>query len=98
MNGGTIGIDSERFAGQVDIDSSGDGVCDDEHGGCQVVRLDLRMYSSFEVPIAAQNGNRNQVPVVNFCSHFRRQRPRVADACCASVSDGLESELFQRLG
>ena len=72
MNGGTVGIEPQRFTSQVDVDSSGDGVSDDQHGGCQVVGLHLRVHSSLEVAIATQDCHCNQVTIVNRSSYIRR--------------------------
>ena len=86
---------AQRFLGEVDIDSSGQGEGHHERWGHEEVRFDVLMDARFEVAVARQNGRCHEIVSGDRLLHGLRERARVADARRAPVADDLESEFVE---
>ncbi len=61
---------------EIDVHLSGERIRDDERRRREIVRANLRMNSSFEVPVAGKHGRHDQVAVGDGLGNVGRQRPR----------------------
>ena len=80
---------------QIDIDASGQREGDDQRRRHQEVRFDVLMHARFEIAIAGKHGGRDEIVIVDRLLDLRMERPGIADAGRATVTDEIESELIE---
>ena len=61
----------------------------------QEIRLDMLMHARFEIPVPGKNRSRNQIVFVDRFLDVWMQRPGVADAGRAAVTDKIKPELIE---
>ncbi len=70
---------------------------DDERRRSQVVGLNVRRNTAFEVTVAGKNGSRDQALFVDRLGDRSRQRTGIADAGRAAEADEVEAERIEIL-
>ena len=88
---------TERLRCEVDVGRSGDRVGHNQRWAGEIVRLHLRVDSTFKVAVAGEDCGDDEVTVRDRFRDWFRQRSTVADAGRATVADGVEAELVERL-
>ncbi len=91
-----VGVLSQRFVTQVDVDGAGQRIGDNQRRAGQVVGLHQRIDASLEVAVATEHGRGHQIALRDGLRDRVRQRSAVADAGRAAVADGVETELLER--
>src|SRR5882724_9097496 len=86
---------AKRIAGKIDVNSAGEGKGDNQRGRHQKIRFDMLMHAGFKIPISRKSRSCNQIVFVDRLLDVWMQRPRVADASGATVTDEIESELVE---
>jgi hypothetical protein len=86
---------SDRFLRDVDIDRARDRERDDERRAHQEVRLQRLVYARFEIAVARQHCDADQVVLDDGILDGRVERPGTAHAGGAAVAHEVEPELFQ---
>ncbi len=92
-----LGIQADRIAVKIDIHSAGNRIGDHQWRGHQIVRLDIGVDTSLEVPVAGEHRADDQVPLGYRVGDLGWKRTGVADTCSAAVADGMEAELVEIL-
>ena len=86
---------AERFVRQVEIDAAGERKGDDQRRRHEEVRLDVLMHARFEIAVAGKDRGRDEIVFVDRLLDLRMERPGVADAGRATVTDDVEAELIE---
>ena len=88
----------QRILLQVDVNGARNRVRDAQRRRGEVVRLDILVNTGLEVSIAGENAGDGEIAFLDRASDVFGQRTRIADAGCAAISDGVETERIERLG
>ena len=88
-------VPGERVAGKINVHSARQRKRDNQRRRHQKIRFDVLVHPRFKIPIPRKNRSRNQVIFVNGLLDVWMQRPRVADASRATISDEIEPELVE---
>ena len=91
----TSSILAERFAVEINIDRTCDGVGHNQRRRRKVVGANIRADAAFEVAVSAQHARHDKILGVDRIVDWFWKRPRVADACRATESDCPESHCFK---
>ena len=83
------------FGGQIDIHCPSQRVGDDERGRREVVCTDVRRNPTFKVPVTRQHRCRHEIAFDNRVGQFLLDRPRVADAGRAAITDKVEPKFVE---
>ena len=86
---------AQRLVHDIEIHAPGQRVRHHQRRRCQIIRAAQRIDPSFEIPVAAQDRNRDQIIFLDRFSNRFRQRPAVADARRAAVTDQIEAQRIQ---
>jgi hypothetical protein len=92
-----LGILAERLLSQIQVHPTGEGVGHHERGGSEVVRANVRIDASLEVPVSRENGADDQVLLLDRARDRVGEWAAVPDAGRAAVADQVEAELLERL-
>ena len=92
------GILADGVVVEVVVDAASEGVGDDERRGHEVVGADLGVDATFEVAIAAEDGDSDERVVFDGFRNVVGERAGVSDTGGAAVADGIEAELVEPLG
>ncbi|MBG9885618.1 hypothetical protein ABE10_03255, partial [Bacillus toyonensis] len=88
---------AQRVVLEVEVHRAGQRVCHHQRRAGEVVHLHVGADASLEVPVAGQDGGDREVVLVDRGRDLVDQRPGVADADRAPVSDRVEAEAFEIL-
>ena len=80
---------------EIEVDASGQGEGDHQRRRHQVVGAHFGIDAAFEIPIAGEHRSDDQVFLVDRFGDLFRQRPGVADAGGAAVSDDVELDFLE---
>src|SRR5260370_18883144 len=86
---------AERVARKIDVNSAGQGERNNERRRHKKIRLDMLMHARFKIPISRKNRSSNQIVFVNRLLDVWMQRPGVANASGATVTDKVKAELVE---
>ena len=92
-----VGILSQWFRFEIDINRPDQRVGHHQWRTGQVIGFDQRIDAAFEIPVAGQHGRRHQVAIGHSGGHRSGQGTAVADACRAAITDGLKTQFVQWL-
>src|SRR6266481_2951252 len=88
-------IPAERVARKIDVNSAGEGEGDNQRGGHQKIRFDVLVHARLEISISRKHRSGNQIVLVDRFLDVWMQRPGVANAGRATVTDQIETELVE---
>ena len=88
-------VRANGLAHQIDVHAARQRVRHHQRRRSQIVRAHQRIDAPFEVAIAAQHRGHGQLSFLYRVGDWFRQRPAVADASGAAVTDQIEFQLFQ---
>ena len=82
---------AERLVVEVQVHPPRQRVGDDERGRGEIVGAHLRVNPPLEVPVAGENGHRNQIPFLDRGRNGLRKGAAVTEAGGAAVADEIET-------
>ena len=91
----SIGIFAQRIVQQVDVEVACERVSDDQRRRCQEVHLHERVNAAFEVTVARKYTRCNDIAFLNSGFDLRFQRPGIANAGRAAVTNGVETQRIE---
>ena len=96
-DGLAVGADTDRLAGEIDVERAGQGVRDDEWGRGEVRGAHLRVHASLEVAVTRQDSSNGELVLGDRGIERLRQRARVTNAGRAAVANEVEAQLVEWL-
>ena len=86
---------AERFVDDVEIHASGKRVGDDQRRRGEIIRAAERIDAAFEIAIAAEHRDGDEIIVLDGFADRFGERAAVADAGGAAVADEIEAERIE---
>ena len=83
-------VGAERFGGEVHVHAAGERVGNDERRRREIVRANERVDAAFEIAIAAEDGDGDEIIFLDGGADRVWKRAAVADAGGAAVADEIE--------
>ncbi|GBF30568.1 hypothetical protein MnTg04_00509 [bacterium MnTg04] len=95
IHGLAIGSCSQRAVDQVDVHVAGQRIGHHQRRRSEKIHSDQRMNAALEISVAREHGATHQLAAFHRFPDFRPQRPRISDACGATVADQVKAHFLQ---
>ena len=92
-----LAVVAQRLGGEIDVDRPGERIGHHQRRRGEVVGAHVRVHPALEVAVAGEHRHRDEVVPAHRFGDRIRQRPGVADAGGAAVTDEIEAELVELL-
>ena len=92
-----VAAGADRLVDHVGADRALEREGDDQRRRGEIIGAAIGRHASFEIAVAREHADRDQVVVVDRLADRLGQRPRIADAGGAAIADEVEAERVQVL-